>query len=507
MLDLEVIDDPAVAITALDPLRAQLLAGCTSRRRPRRSPPGRLTRQKVNYHLRLLEEHGLVRQVDERKRGGLDRAPVLVATAASYVVSPAAMAEADEPPRAHRRPALGPLPLAVAARAVREVGELVRGADDAGQPLADARDRQRDALPLGGRAGGLHPGADRAVAALVARYHDGHADDGRWHRLVVAAHPIAHRPPVRTEEPMTPHARRATSEPTFRRAAPSTSRPRCPGTPEQVWEAIATGAGITAWFVPTEIEGERMTFDHGLRPGHDRRRARVTASEPPQPVRATSRPATRSRLLAYEFLVEAQDGGACVVRLVNSGFGTGEDWDEQYDGMAEGWRPSWCNLGLYLTHFAGEVGASITPFGQVPDGAGMSTGKGRAVLYEALAVREHPAEGDRVTIGTVDEGPYVVGRVVHVQDELVLVVTDEPGRGYAVIGAEAYPTGVAVGTYLYLFGPGAEARRDELAPRWHGWMADRFPLPEGEPDDPPATAGGRGRRAASTTGEEGRWPS
>ena len=28
-----------------------------------------------------------------------------------------------------------------------------------------------------------------------------------------------------------------------------------PGSPEQVWQAIATGPGISSWFVPTEVEG------------------------------------------------------------------------------------------------------------------------------------------------------------------------------------------------------------------------------------------------------------
>lgn len=42
-----------------------------------------------------------------------------------------------------------------------------------------------------------------------------------------------------------------------------------PGTPEQVWQAIATGPGISSWFVPTEVEereGGRSTadFDPGM---------------------------------------------------------------------------------------------------------------------------------------------------------------------------------------------------------------------------------------------------
>ncbi|MGH9360565.1 MAG: ArsR/SmtB family transcription factor, partial [Thermoanaerobaculia bacterium] len=82
MLDVEVITDPAAAVVALDPVRARLLAelaepGSASTLAARLG----LARQKVNYHLRTLEAHGLVRVVGERRWGGLTERR-LVATAA-----------------------------------------------------------------------------------------------------------------------------------------------------------------------------------------------------------------------------------------------------------------------------------------------------------------------------------------------------------------------------------------------------------------------------------------
>lgn len=191
MLDLDVIDDPAVAITALDPLRARLLAEL-------HEPASAATlaarvglpRQKVNYHLRSLEEHGLARQVGERKRGGLTER-LLQSTAASYVVSPAAMAEAASRPERIADRLSARYLIAVAARVVREVGDLVRGADAAGKPLAtltlDAEVRFRSAAERAEFTEQL----TTAVTDLVAQFHDEHAEDGRWHRLVVGAHPIA----------------------------------------------------------------------------------------------------------------------------------------------------------------------------------------------------------------------------------------------------------------------------------------------------------------------------
>jgi hypothetical protein len=87
MIDLQVIDDPAAAVVALDPVWARLLAeivepGSAASLAPRMG----LARQKVTYHLRALEAHGLVRPVEERRSGGLVERR-LVAIAASFVVS------------------------------------------------------------------------------------------------------------------------------------------------------------------------------------------------------------------------------------------------------------------------------------------------------------------------------------------------------------------------------------------------------------------------------------
>ena len=69
--------------------------------------------------------------------------------------------------------------------------------------------------------------------------------------------------------------------------------------------------------------------------------------------------------LAFEWLVEARDGGSCVVRLVNSGFGSGAEWDAQYDGMEQGWRLFLKNLQLHLAHFRGQAGRPMLPHGDL----------------------------------------------------------------------------------------------------------------------------------------------
>jgi DNA-binding transcriptional ArsR family regulator len=142
-------------------------------------------RQKVNYHLRTLESHGLVELAEERKRGGITER-VLRATALSYVVSPAALAEeAADPERTADRLSARYL-VALAGRVVREVAALARKAGDAGKRLPtmaiDTEIRFRSAEDRAAFADDL----TEAVLDLAARYHH---DDGRPHRLVVAAHP------------------------------------------------------------------------------------------------------------------------------------------------------------------------------------------------------------------------------------------------------------------------------------------------------------------------------
>jgi DNA-binding transcriptional ArsR family regulator len=188
MIDVAVIDDPAAAEASLDPIRTRLLAELVE--------PGSATavaarvglpRQKVNYHLRTLEQHGLVELVEERRKGNMVER-VLRATALSYVISPAALAAVQPDPSRTDRLSARWL-IALAARLVREVGQLLAGAArerkrlatfglDGEVRFASAGDRAAFAEELAG-----------AVTRLIGKYHDEHAKGGREHRVIVAVHP------------------------------------------------------------------------------------------------------------------------------------------------------------------------------------------------------------------------------------------------------------------------------------------------------------------------------
>lgn len=204
MVDLRVIDDPASASVALDPMRSRLLSEL-------RSPASAATlagrmglpRQKVNYHLRTLESHGLIRVDSEKQWGGLTERR-LVATASSYVVSPSALgpvAPPADPARGMDRLSASYL-IALAARVVREVGQLLRRSEELDKRLAtlsiDTEVRFRSAEERAAFSREL----TGAVGALVSRYHDESAPGGRRHRLMIGAYPQ----PIQTPESHTPHS-------------------------------------------------------------------------------------------------------------------------------------------------------------------------------------------------------------------------------------------------------------------------------------------------------------
>lgn len=193
MLDVQVIDDPAAAAVALDPMRSRLLSELAAPASAATlAARAGLARQKVNYHLHALEAHGLVQLAEERKWGGLTER-LLVASAASYVVSPSALGSvAVDPDREVDRLSASYL-IALGARVIREVGDLVRRATAGGKRLAtlavDAEIRFRSASDRAAFSTELA----ESIATLVSKYHDASAPGGRAHRLVVLAHPLPQR--------------------------------------------------------------------------------------------------------------------------------------------------------------------------------------------------------------------------------------------------------------------------------------------------------------------------
>lgn len=252
-----------------------------------------------------------------------------------------------------------------------------------------------------------------------------------------------------------------------------------PGSPREVWHAVATGPGITAWFVPTEVaerEGGEIAFDFG--PGMGASKGVVTGWEPPHRFTYEEREwMPGAPPVVTEIHLEARGGGTCVMRMAHSLVTDSDQWDEQLEGFENGWPPFLHVLDGYLRHFAGQRCSPVRAVGHAPGTADDAW----ATLSGGLGLGE-PSEGDRVE-ATAPGAPALGGLVEKVgvrdQQREVIVRTDAPAPGYALLGAFAWDDTAHASVSLYLYGEAgaAAAAREEAA--WQTWMSERFPSSEG----------------------------
>jgi uncharacterized protein YndB with AHSA1/START domain len=242
------------------------------------------------------------------------------------------------------------------------------------------------------------------------------------------------------------------------------------GTPEDVWRAIATGPGISSWYVPHVVEeraGGAMTASFGDDPVM-RITGRVVAWDAPRRVLFDGGDGVAG--LTFEWLVEARESGTCVVRLVNAGFGSGADWDAQYDGMSEGWPMFLLNLRLHLEHFCGQDATAVLPTATW-DAERRSAW---TALTGALRIPASPTISERVVVGAPD-APALSGTVVDAAPWRLALLLDGPCPGTAILAVEGSGEQTSVSIWSYLYGPDrfAAAARDE--PRWQSWLAEQAP--------------------------------
>jgi uncharacterized protein YndB with AHSA1/START domain len=240
------------------------------------------------------------------------------------------------------------------------------------------------------------------------------------------------------------------------------------GTPEQVWQAIATGPGISAWFVPAEVEEReggtaRMDFGGGLIA-----EARIREWDPPRRVVIDGSDG-RS---VFEWLVEAQAGGTCIVRLVQSGFGAGAEFDAEYDATEAGWPFFLDVLRQYVEGFAGQTCASVLLNG-TPPAAGEP---GWRSLLDALGLEAAPV-GAHVA-ATRGDAPALAGAVTRSEPTFLSIRLERPGPGVASLDVAPMPGGHFARLYVYLYGDGAAEIAAREEPGWRAWMGERFPAPE-----------------------------
>jgi hypothetical protein len=217
-------------------------------------------------------------------------------------------------------------------------------------------------------------------------------------------------------------------------------------TPEQVWETIATAAGLAAWFQPMPIK-----------PDSDL----VTAWEPGRRLATRTPAAPDGSVHAFEYLIEARDGGTTVLRFVHSGF-AGDDWSEEYQPLtAGGWDMYLFTLAQYHAHFSGRRAVYIEAEGP----ASSATAEAWPVLLSAL--HGTPELGSEVSIDLPGAGP-VRGVVDYVTANYLGLRTAD-----ALIRLHGrWPLGMTVAVSHHAYSDSAGGSVDAEATRraWTAWL-------------------------------------
>lgn len=242
-----------------------------------------------------------------------------------------------------------------------------------------------------------------------------------------------------------------------------------PGTPHQVWEAIATGSGMAAWFLRSEIE-PRVGGAFRILFGNDESTSgEVTTWEPPSQFGYVERDwAPGAPPLFTEITITGRSDGHCVLRMDHALFASSDEWDDQMERFENGWSGFLAILRVYLQHFAGTDAASFVAMTTTNEEE-HSTWTG---LTDALGVVRVNV-GERCTASTGPEPWSGVVDYVH-QDRkgrYLLLRLDVPSQGIALVGISDDPAagggaGTNVSVCRYFYGddaPSSAACRSRMA--------------------------------------------
>jgi DNA-binding transcriptional ArsR family regulator len=186
---LQIVRQPDQAQVLLHPERRRLVEALASGPDSASGLARRLgeSRQRLNYHLRLLEQAGHVELAEERWKGSRPER-VMRLVARQYVLDPAAVGSvAADPDEVGDRFSATYL-VALASRALRELADLLDRAKGKRARLATASVNTTVRLRSPAAFSAFAADLTRAVAKVVAKHHD-EQGEGRWFRVVAGAYP------------------------------------------------------------------------------------------------------------------------------------------------------------------------------------------------------------------------------------------------------------------------------------------------------------------------------
>jgi uncharacterized protein YndB with AHSA1/START domain len=231
-------------------------------------------------------------------------------------------------------------------------------------------------------------------------------------------------------------------------------------TPEEVWEAIATGPGIDSWFMGrNEVEpGEGGKVRMSL-PAWSLE-ATIKVWDPPRRLVTDTGEDEDGRLMVFEYLIEGREGGGTVVRFVHSGFLAGDGWEEEYEALKRGDPMYFSKLGEYLTYFRGRTATPVDVYGpQLAD-----ADEAWAKIRRGLGLSGPVAEGEQVRLSP--EGLDPMDAVVDWASPETLGVRTADGLYRFIHGLGGT---VVLGHHIF-----SDVDGDAEQKAWQGWVERVF---------------------------------
>jgi uncharacterized protein YndB with AHSA1/START domain len=229
--------------------------------------------------------------------------------------------------------------------------------------------------------------------------------------------------------------------------------------PEEVWEAIATGPGIDAWFMGTnEVEPREGGSARMTLPGWTSE-STVTVWDPPKRFVTETPHGEDGRFMAFEYIIEGREGGSTVLRFVHSGFLPDDEWETEYEALKTGDPAYLQKLAEYLKYFRGRRAIPVSAYGPQ-----VNAERAWSVFRGALGLTGDVAEGDPVS-ATIEGLPPIDGVVDYVSPDFLGVRSDD-GMYRFIHGLGGT---VVLGHHIF-----ADLDQKETEQAWQSWLDRAF---------------------------------
>ncbi len=249
-----------------------------------------------------------------------------------------------------------------------------------------------------------------------------------------------------------------------------------PGSVDELWQAIGTGAGLSSWFTRSEFsvgaDGQPTQLIVHFGPGISSA-ATITQWDPPRGFSVISDEfIPGGPEVATDWKIEERDGKSCLLSVEHGLFVDSDEYDNHIEATEAGWPAFFRILQIYMAHHRGEPCALLELMGTAADGdrawedVSSALGFSNAQPGERFAA---PA-GALPFSGVVDTVPGETEVILHI---------DQPTSGVAHLFVWPINDQILLSLRFYLYGEDAAKVVSRAEPRWRSWMEGQFPLSQG----------------------------